>query len=52
MEQMIVGVILGAVVSLITTIVNSWIAKKREREHRTWQVEINRIIELEERAGN
>lgn len=51
MEQMVVGLVLGAIITLITTIVNSWIAKTREREHKTWQVEISRIIELEERAG-
>src|ERR1019366_7552795 len=47
----LVGAAIGSIFSLLGTFVGSWLAQRRERRQQIWQTEINRIIDLEERAG-
>lgn len=41
----------GSVFSVVGTLLVSWLTQRLERRQQVWQTEINRIIDLEERAG-
>lgn len=46
-----VGATVGSIFSLIGTLVGSWLTQGRERRQQLWRAEIDRILDLEERAG-
>jgi hypothetical protein len=46
-----IGAAVGSVFSSAGILLNSWITQNRERRQQIWQTEINRLFELEERAG-
>lgn len=46
-----VGAAVGSIFSLLGMLVSSRLTQGRERRQQVWQTEINRIIGLEERAG-
>ena len=45
------GAAVGSMFSLLGMLVNAWLTQGRERRQQVWQTEIDRIIALEERAG-
>jgi hypothetical protein len=47
----ITGAAVGSIFSIVGTLVGTWLTQRRERRQQVWQREIDRIIELEERAG-
>lgn len=47
----LVGAAVGAIFSIAGMVVNSWLTLSRERLQLAWEKEVDRIIELEERAG-
>ncbi len=46
-----VGAAVGSLFSVLAMILNSRLTQGRERRQQVWQTEINRIVDLEERAG-
>jgi hypothetical protein len=46
-----IGAAVGSIFSVVGMLLNSWLTQNRERRQQVWQTEINRIIDLEERAG-
>jgi hypothetical protein len=46
-----VGAAVGSIFSIAGMVVNSWLTLSRERRQLAWKKEVDRIIELEERAG-
>jgi hypothetical protein len=46
-----VGAAVGSIFAIIGMVVNSWLTLSRERRQLAWKTEVNRIVELEERAG-
>jgi len=47
----LVSAAVSSIFSLLGMVVNSWLTQGRERRQQVWQTEINRIIDIEERAG-
>jgi hypothetical protein len=47
----VVGAAVGSIFSIAGMVVNSWLTFSRERRQVSWKKEVDRIIELEERAG-
>jgi hypothetical protein len=46
-----VGAAVGSVFAIIGMVVNSWLTLSRDRRQLAWKTEVNRVVELEERAG-
>ncbi len=42
---------ISIVSSVVGLVINSWLTQRRERRQQVWKTEINRIVDLEERAG-
>lgn len=47
----LIGATVGGIFLLIGMAINSWLTLGRERRQEVWKVEIKRIVDLEERAG-
>ena len=50
-EVAIWAVCVGGILSIVGILIGSWLTQRLERRQQVWQAEINRIIDLEERAG-
>ena len=46
-----VGAVIGSALAAIGMLLNTWLIQRRERRQQIWRLEVDRIIALEERAG-